>query len=209
MLESLLILFEQAVNLVVNVINSLGYLGIFIGMTIESSFIPFPSEVIMIPAGILAYQGKMSLILAFSAGLAGSLAGALINYYIALHVGRRIINHLVFKYGRFLLITNDSLSKSEKYFEKHGEITTFVGRLIPAVRQLISLPAGFAKMNMTKFCIYTCLGAGIWIALLLGFGYFFGALTPAGKFIITLILLAIALLVILIYLTYQIKKRKK
>jgi len=200
--------FGQIIDTLVTIINSLGYLGIFIGMTIESSFIPFPSEVFMIPAGILVYQGKMLFSLALVAGIAGSILGALVNYYLALHLGRRIVNKLIMKYGSFLFLTNESLIKSEKYFEKHGEITTFVGRLIPAIRQLISIPAGFSRMNLIKFCLYTLLGAGIWSAILLGFGYFFGTLTLIGKFIITMILLSIALVAVLVYLVCQIKNKK-
>ncbi|MFA5174316.1 MAG: DedA family protein [Candidatus Pacearchaeota archaeon] len=158
----------------VSTIGLWGYLGIFILMAIESSFIPFPSEIVIIPAGYLISQGEMSFFFVFLAGLLGSLVGALINYFIALHLGRKLVEKLVKRYGKIFLISEKSLIKSEDYFKNHGEITTFVGRLIVGVRQLISLPAGFGKMNLAKFCFYTSLGAGIWILILMYIGILFG-----------------------------------
>jgi membrane protein DedA with SNARE-associated domain len=124
----------------------------------------------MIPAGYLAYKGEMNLFLAILAGIAGSLSGALFNYYLALRFGRKFIA----KYGKYVLIKEETMQKMEEFFAKHGHISTFSGRLIPAVRQYISLPAGLAKMNLLKFSIYTSLGAGIWVLILALLGYFIG-----------------------------------
>lgn len=200
--------FQGIVDFLINLINSLGYLGIFLGMTIESSFFPFPSEVILIPAGVLISKGEMSFVLVFLAGILGSLLGALINYFLALYFGRGAVNLLVDKYGKFIFINNHSIEKSEKYFVKHGEITTFVGRLIPGIRQLISLPAGFGKMPLGKFLFYTGLGAGIWSLILILSGYWFGenqALIEQNLSVVGLVLLAMAFSMILIYMI----KRKR
>jgi len=203
--ESLSMLVEALLTL----IGQLGYLGIFIGMTIESSFFPFPSEVVLIPAGVLVARGEMSFFLVFLAGLAGSILGAWINYSIAFFLGRKTVDTFVSKYGKFLFITKSGLKKTDIYFAKHGEITTFIGRLIFIIRQLISLPAGFAKMNFWRFTLYTALGAGIWTAILITVGYFFGSSSHPVVKIITGILLVVSLFLALIYYKKNTNKIEK
>jgi membrane protein DedA with SNARE-associated domain len=198
---------SSLIESLLNIINSLGYLGIFIGMTIESSFFPFPSEIIVIPAGALIARGEMSLLFVFLSALAGSLVGAWINYFLAFFLGRKVIDGLVKKYGSFFLLNEKKLDKTDRYFAKHGEVTTFVGRLIVGIRQLISIPAGFAKMNFLKFSFYTSLGAGIWILVLIAIGYFFGSdISSELKWLLTLILLVLGLLIAIFYIY---RKRKK
>jgi membrane protein DedA with SNARE-associated domain len=163
-------LFSELILQIVQSVNSWGYLGIFLAMFLESSFFPFPSEVVMIPAGYLSSKGEMNLVLSILVGTLGSIAGAIFNYYLAISLGRK----LLLKYGKYLFLDEKSLNKLESFFQKHGEISTFIGRLIPGIRQYISLPAGLAKMNISKFTLYTALGAGIWMVVLTLIGYFIG-----------------------------------
>lgn len=158
---------QEIINFIIDSVGSLGYLGIFLMMFLESSFFPFPSEVVMIPVGVLAYRGEMNAYLGIACGVAGSLAGALLNYYLALKMGRAFI----IKYGKYVFFTPKSMQKMESFFHKHGHISTFIGRLLPAIRQYISLPAGIARMDLKKFCIFTSLGAGIWVCVLTWIGY--------------------------------------
>lgn len=164
-------IFSGIINWLIQTIGSLGYLGITGLMFLESSFFPFPSEVVMPPAGYLAQQGQMSLPLVLFCGILGSLLGALFNYWLALRYGRPFF----LKYGRHFGVTPEVLDKADRFFEHHGHISTFVGRLIPVIRQYISLPAGIAKMDLMRFCIYTTLGAGIWTLILTLLGYWLGA----------------------------------
>lgn len=151
-------------------IGSMGYPGIFLLMAMESSIIPVPSELVMPPAGYLAFQGKMNMPLAILCGTVGSLVGAYANYYASHYLGRP----LILKYGKYVLIPPDKFERVERFFLKHGEISTFIGRLLPVVRHLISIPAGLAGMNHFRFSLYTLLGAGIWCSILAGIGYVIG-----------------------------------
>jgi membrane protein DedA with SNARE-associated domain len=162
---------HELINWLVETIGALGYPGIFILMALESSVIPIPSEVVMPPAGYLAQQGQMNIWMAILCGTSGSLAGAYANYFVAHYLGRP----LLLRYGKYVWITEDKFAKVELYFKEHGEISTFIGRLLPVVRHLISLPAGLAGMNHLKFSLYTLLGASIWVAVLTYIGYFIGA----------------------------------
>lgn len=163
-------MLEPIIDFIVQTVGSLGYMGIFFMMFLESSFFPFPSEVVMIPAGYLAYKGEMNIYLAILSGIAGSLFGALFNYYLAIKFGRVFL----IKYGKYVFIKEETITKMEVFFENHGHISTFSGRLIPAVRQYISFPAGLARMNLLLFSIYTSLGAAIWVIILTLLGYFLG-----------------------------------
>ena len=148
------------IETILDIAQKLGYTGIVAFMLLESSFFPFPSEIIMIPAGVLAAQGGMDPWLAITCGILGSWLGALLNYYLAVWLGKPVLNRL----GKYVLMPPHRLAKVEKFFYTHGEISTFTGRLIPGVRQYISFPAGLARMNMFRFLFFTGLGAGIWVA---------------------------------------------
>lgn len=162
---------HAAIEWLVETIGAMGYPGIFLLMAMESSVFPIPSELVMPPAGYLAQQGKMSATVAIVCGTVGSLVGAYANYYAAHYLGRP----LLLKYGRYVFITEEKFAKVERFFKDHGEISTFIGRLLPVVRHLISLPAGLAGMNHVKFTLYTLLGAGIWVTVLTFIGYFIGS----------------------------------
>ena len=154
-----------------------GLLFIFVFMAIESSFIPFPSEVVMIPAGFLAARGELGLgsplvavLVALAVGVLGSLAGAYVNYYLALWVGKPFLE----KYGKWFFLKPAALERACEVFNKYGAATTFVCRMVPAIRQLISIPAGIARMPLGSFTLFTALGAGVWTAILAFVGYGLG-----------------------------------
>jgi membrane protein DedA with SNARE-associated domain len=197
---------KEFAEYLVDLIFDWGYLGIFLLMLIESSFIPFPSEIVLIPAGYLISQEKMGFIPVMASALAGSLAGAFINYYFALLVGRKFL----VRFGKYFFIKEQALLKMDLYFVKHGPISTFIGRLIPGIRQLISIPAGLAKMDIKLFTLFTVLGAGIWALILVLLGYFIGEnqeLIHEYLKQITIILMVILLLLGAWYVYYQKKKR--
>ncbi len=187
-------------------ISHINYLSIFLLMTIGSSFIPFPSEVIMIPAGYLSQQGALNIWLSILMGTLGSIFGAVINYIIGKYIGREII----LKHKKLLFINEKHLHATEEFFGKQGAKTTFVGRLIPVIRQYISIPAGFANMHFGKFILYTGIGAGIWVIFLTFLGYYVGqsAAVSIVSLINIIVIFAIAI-VIGIFVLYKIQKSNK
>lgn len=188
----------------VEVVGALGYPGIISLMFLESSFFPFPSEVVMPPAGYLAHQGQMNLALVIICGIAGSIFGALFNYWIAIKWGRKFFD----RFGKYFFVSPEALDKAEVFFAKHGHISTFTARLLPVIRQYVSLPAGLARMNLFKFCLYTGLGSGIWVAILSCLGYWLGGnLDTALLKKISVVLIVFCALLVACYVFYQ-KRRK-
>lgn len=198
-------MLREMAQWVVDAIFDMGYTGIYLLMTIESSFIPFPSEIVLIPAGYLAAKGEMSFLLVFLASLGGALSGALINYYGALWIGR----HMLESYGRYFFIKPTTLHKMDSFFEQHGPISTFTGRLVPGVRQLISIPAGLTRMKMSLFLLYTSLGAGIWSLILIVLGYAIGENEALIQEYLQQIIYITLMSVLFILLLYVYRKRKK
>ena len=160
-------------------LDHLNYWTITLLMAIESSFIPFPSEVVVPPAAYKAAAGDLNIWLVIFFATLGAVFGALINYYLALWLGKPIVYKFAnSRFGHMCLINQEKVETAEKFFNKHGVIATFIGRLVTVVRQLISIPAGLAKMNIGKFILYTALGAGIWNAVLAALGWYLEAIVP-------------------------------
>ena len=201
-------LFGSIVAWIVSAVSALGYWGIIAMMFLESSFFPFPSEVVIPPAGYLASQGRMSLFWVMICGLLGSLLGALFNYYLALWLGRPV----VLKLGKPFGLTEEKFSRTEAMFRTHGEISTFVCRLLPVIRQYISFPAGLAEMNLFRFLFFTGLGAGIWVGILAAIGYLVGnnrqLIQAYSHKSLTYILIAVIVLIAL-YVFWHKKWRKQ
>lgn len=163
--------------------NNASYLLVFLFMVIESSFLPFPSEVVVPPAAYIAVtRGDMNVFLIVIVATAGAAVGALVNYFLAMALGRPVVYAFAnSRFGHACLIDVAKVRKAEEYFDKHGALSTFIGRLIPAVRQLISIPAGLARMNLGVFVIFTALGAGVWNCILAGLGYWLGKTVPYSQ----------------------------
>lgn len=167
--------------------DHLNYWTVTLLMTIESSFIPFPSEVVIPPAAYhAAYNGEMNMLLIIIAATAGAILGAMINYFLSLWIGKPLVYKFAdSKLGHLLLLSGEKINKAENYFNEHGAVSTFIGRLIPAIRQLISIPAGLAKMPLGRFIGFTALGAGIWNTVLAVLGYTLSKAVPEDNLIDT------------------------
>lgn len=166
-------------------VENANYWFVFLFMIIESSFIPFPSELVIPPAAYLAVaKGDMNVFMIVLVATAGALVGALFNYGLALWIGRPVVYAFAdSRLGHACLIDRAKVDKAERYFDRYGAVSTFIGRLIPAVRQLISIPAGLARMNIGTFCIFTALGAGVWNVILALLGWWLGHQVPLDRLI--------------------------
>jgi len=161
---------HHLVEWLVEFVHRMGMPGIFVAAFLESTFVPIPGEVTMIPAGYLVYQGKMNFWAVLALSVAGTVAGSLVNYYIARFLGRPII----VRFQKYLFLNDTKIYKIEAFFAHHGEISTLIGRLVPAMRHLIAFPAGLARMDVRTFSFYTFLGGTIWMSFLIWVGYFLG-----------------------------------
>lgn len=202
-------------------LEHLNYWTITLLMTIESSFIPFPSEIVVPPAAYhAAANGELNIALIIFFATLGACFGALINYYLALWIGKPIVYKFAdSRIGHILLLDVKKIQQAEDYFNKHGAVSTFVGRLIPAIRQLISIPAGLAKMKIHTFIAFTALGAGIWNSVLAALGYYLERIVPEEELISTVteysheigytIVAIVAVVLTVIIVRNKIKKKKQ
>lgn len=202
-------------------LEHLNYWTITLLMTIESSFIPFPSEIVVPPAAYhAAANGELNVALIIFFATLGACFGALINYYLALWIGKPIVYKFAdSRIGHILLLDVKKIQQAEDYFNKHGAVSTFVGRLIPAIRQLISIPAGLAKMKIHTFLAFTALGAGIWNSVLAALGYYLERIVPEEELISTVteysheigytIVAIVAVVLTVIIVRNKIKKKKQ
>jgi membrane protein DedA with SNARE-associated domain len=200
-------MLSAVISWIVATIGKLGYPGIVALMFLESSFFPFPSEVVVPPAGYLASLGEMSLPVVIAMGILGSLLGAWFNYWIAVRFGRPFFE----RFGKYVLVSPETLDKADRFFARHGHISTFVGRLIPGIRQYVSLPAGVARMNLAVFSLFTALGAGIWVVVLALVGYWVGnnqALVMDSLHKITVVTLGLCVVLVAAYVLRQRRNRR-
>jgi membrane protein DedA with SNARE-associated domain len=163
-------MLEHLVNWLLQTLRDVGYPGIVALMAMESSILPVPAELVMPPAGYWVAKGEMNAWIVLACGTVGSVLGALANYWMAHVLGRAFVR----RFGRYVLLSERSLDRAERFFADHGEISTLVGRLLPVLRHLISIPAGIARMSVSRFVTFTALGAFAWCAVLTGIGYFLG-----------------------------------
>lgn len=169
-------------HLLYSLLDNLNYLTIFILMTIESTFIPFPSEVVVPPAAYNAAAGELNVFLVVLFATLGADAGAVINYGLAYFLGRPVVYRFAeSRLGRMCLLNRQKIERSEKFFSDHGMTATLVGRVLPGIRQLISIPAGLARMNFWKFILYTTIGAGLWNTILATMGWYLHSFVPKNQ----------------------------
>ncbi len=208
----------ESVHFIEWCLENLNYWTITLLMAIESSFIPFPSEIVIPPAAYKAAAGELNIFLVVFFGTVGALIGAIFNYYIGYYLGRPIIYKFAgSRAGRVLLLNEEKIHKAEQYFIKNGAVSTFVCRLITVIRQLISIPAGIAKMKMSTFLLYTALGSALWNIILAAVGYSLHSFVPKDQLMdkvreysseISLILLAAGILLILFFAYRAMSKPK-
>lgn len=169
-------------NILYSLLSNLNYTTIFILMMVESTVIPFPSEVVVPPAAYQAAAGNLNIWLVILFATLGAVAGAIINYAAGYYLGRPVIYRFAnSKLGRLCLLSQEKIEKSENYFNDHGAVATLTGRLLPGIRQLISVPAGLAKMNLGKFLFYTSIGAGAWNIILAILGWYLHSFVPQDE----------------------------
>ena len=167
-------------------LENLNYWTIALLMAIESSFIPFPSEAVVPPAAYKAAAGELNIWLVLLSATGGAVIGAYINYFLALWLGKPIVYKFAnSRFGHMCLLDEQKVVKAERFFIRYGVAATLVGRLVPAVRQLISIPAGLARMNIAKFALFTAIGAGLWNGVLAAMGYFLEAVVPEEQLLAT------------------------
>jgi len=200
-------LFDSLVTLLINFIDKIGYFGIFIGMFLESTVVPLPSEVIMIPAGMsAALNGKTNIYLAIIAGVLGNVCGAIFSYYLASSLGRSILFYI----GKYFFVKPATIIKIETFFKNHGPISILIGRLLPGFRHFISLFAGIAKMDFRLFLLYTTIGSTIWTTTIAALGYFIGENQETIKgFLHTVIIALVVFCTLAIGLYIFFHRRKK
>lgn len=169
-------------NILYSLLDNLNYGTILLLMLIESTFIPFPSEVVVPPAAYNAAAGELNVFLVVLFATIGADLGAAINYGLAYYLGRPFIYRFAnSRWGKLCLLNQQKIEKSEKFFTDHGVTATLVGRVLPAIRQLISIPAGLAKMNFAKFILYTTIGAGVWNGILATMGWYLHSFVPKNQ----------------------------
>ena len=186
-------------------VENYGYWGIFFTLIVESSFVPLPSELTLIPAGMLIRDSILNASLVLIVSIIGTIIGSLINYYIAKYCGRRLLR----RYGKYMFLNDSKIKIMDDFFKKHGSLSVFFGRLLPGIKHVISFPAGLASMNIFKFCGYTALGSAIWNGFLIILGYIIGGNTELIKSIIkrfNYIIIAIVVVFIIYYIHKKITK---
>jgi len=189
--------------------TNLNYFSVALLMTIESTFLPLPSEVVIPFAAYKAGQGDLNVFLVVIAGTFGALCGSLINYTLSYYLGRPIVYKFAgSRVGKFFLLSEEKIMHAEEYFLRNGKTSTFIGRLIPGVRHLISIPAGLAKMNLRDFMLYTFIGAGLWNIILAIVGYYLYEVRDQIFPYMQEILYSLGAIFV-IYLAYQVWKNRK